>query len=391
MFSIGWQDDCGVSHRDNFWTNQVNLWRDLLPAEIVEPLQGKTEGEKIHMTTDSGAFCQPYDERNVVEVKAERIRHPVTGEAVIPDQGRYYPQSFLQGVDGVYRVSAAPALCREKRGDRYIFDRNHPLAGYKLDLTVAVEQIHDNRVERGGRCEDWLERICMDGPGMQASRKLNGPAYLTARNLERDNDIPDSLFYLKPRMVQHLDAEAGAFIQNTYGRLIGNGTRVLDLMASWDSHLPRELELGSLTALGLNEEELRNNVMATATYVQDLNENGRLPFATGQFDAVICTASVEYLTNPVIVFREIERVLAPGGVAAIAFSNRWFAPKAIRLWSEIHEFERLGMVLGLFRQTPGFHRTESMTMRGRSRPDDDPHPEYLLSDPVYLAWSYKIK
>jgi SAM-dependent methyltransferase len=164
---------------------------------------------------------------------------------------------------------------------------------------------------------------------------------------------------------------------------------VLDLMGSWTSHLPESLELGGLTVLGLNEEELRRNSRATATLVQDLNTNPALPFDEASFDAVICTASVEYLVNPLAVMAEIRRVLMPGGLLAFAFSNRWFPPKAIRLWTEMHEFERLGLVAELFHLAGGFTGITTLSRRGLPRPVDDPHQELWLSDPVYMMWGRK--
>ncbi len=47
--------------------------------------------------------------------------------------------------------------------------------------------------------------------------------------------------------------------------------------------------------------------------VHDLNEDPLLPFAAELYDAVVCTASIEYLTRPFKVFREVCRVLKPGG------------------------------------------------------------------------------
>jgi SAM-dependent methyltransferase len=50
------------------------------------------------------------------------------------------------------------------------------------------------------------------------------------------------------------------------------------------------------------------------------------------FDFVTNVASVGYLTHPREVFSEMHRVLKPGGVAIIGFSNRCFESKATRLW-----------------------------------------------------------
>ena len=104
---------------------------------------------------------------------------------------------------------------------------------------------------------------------------------------------------------------------------------------------------------------------------------------------MVCTASVEYLVSPHSVFAEVLRVLRPGGVFVLTFSNRWFPTKAIQVWSELHEFERLGMVTQWLQQA-GFGDLHTFSSRGWPRPKDDPHVHQTrLSDPVYAAWGFR--
>jgi hypothetical protein len=283
----------------------------------------------------------------------------------------------------------APARYLGPEGDLLLFDLNHPLAGRDLNLQVKICALHEQRVERGGRCEDWLERTCSDGVGMQGFKKGLWSDYLTADGMTRPDGADDCRFYENPRMVQHLDSTARQIIRSQYSRLIRPGSRVLDLMASWDSHLPEELPLQSLILLGMNQTELEANVRASEYLVHDLNIDPHLPLADSSFDGVLCTASIEYLVNPLAVIREIQRVLVPGGLVVVSFSNRWFPPKAITIWTELHEFERLGMVLEMFGQASGWEGITSATWRGRPRPVDDPHQGYAFSDPVFIAWAQK--
>jgi len=158
-------------------------------------------------------------------------------------------------------------------------------------------------------------------------------------------------------------------------------------MSSGQSHLPQDLPLKALIGLGMNQKELEANSRLTDYVVHDLNADTRLPFDDHAFDAAICTVSVEYLIHPFEVFEEIARVLKPGGLFMTTFSNRWFPPKAINIWSELHEFERMGLALEFFFKSGQYRNLRTYSMRGLPRPEDDAYcSKLLLSDPVYAVW-----
>jgi SAM-dependent methyltransferase len=212
------------------------------------------------------------------------------------------------------------------------------------------------------------------------------------RPFRRADEKEDGLFYEKPRMVNHIDDTAIDIIRRLYGKRIEPQSKVLDLMSSWGSHLPEDLPLKSLTGLGMNQKELEANSRLTDYVVHDLNTNPRLPFNDKAFDAVICSVSIEYLIHPFEIFAEINRVLEPGGVFMVTFSNRWFPPKVINIWPELHEFERMGLVLEFFLKSGQYKNLHTYSMRGLRRPQDDKYySQILFSDPVYAVWGYSHK
>jgi SAM-dependent methyltransferase len=165
--------------------------------------------------------------------------------------------------------------------------------------------------------------------------------------------------------------------------------RVLDLMSSWTSHLP-DVSFSEVAGLGMNREELQANKRLDRFVVQDLNQVMALPYESDSLDAVICTASIEYLIRPFEVFSDISRILKPGGLVVMTFSNRWFPPKAIRIWKELHEFERMGLALEYLIRTGSFENLHSFSMRGLPRPETDKYfDQQRLSDPVYAVWGQK--
>ena len=389
QFSLQWNDG-QIEHNDQLWTDQINMWRDLFPGELLPMLVGAKEGDTIEIEVlDEHTSILHQPERKVWVPSSKFYRPGYAGNPLTPLPGRFYPQGFLHGIDNVFNASLDAARCLEIDEDKILFSLNHPLAGKDLNLTVEILSIHQDSVERGGRCEDWFEKSSANGPGMQARYPGVETTFFTNGSLAVTDISADHLFYSEPRMVQHLDSTARKTISKQYATLIAPGSRVLDLMASWDSHLSHLQELKELALLGMNESEMEANRQATSSVVHDLNQKPTLPFLENSFDAVINTASIEYLTDPLAIFAEAHRVLVPGGVFAIAFSNRWFPSKTIAVWPLLHEYERLGMVAELFIKTPGFAKFETMTNRGKPRPEDDPHQEIAESDPVFMIWGTK--
>jgi hypothetical protein len=73
------------------------------------------------------------------------------------------------------------------------------------------------------------------------------------------------------------------------------------------------------------------------------------------------------------------------------FSNRWFPPKVVRIWGEINEFERMGLVSEYFLRSGKFNGIETCSMRGLPRPEDDRYfPQFMTSDPVYAVWGKNV-
>ena len=71
---------------------------------------------------------------------------------------------------------------------------------------------------------------------------------------------------------------------------------IVDLCASYDSHLPEKLKFTSTIGVGIVKEELVANKRLSQYYVQDLNENPNLQFIDNEsIDVVLCTLSVDLL------------------------------------------------------------------------------------------------
>ena len=232
---------------------------------------------------------------------------------------------------------------------------------------------------------DWMD-MATSGPGIQARRNKEPVDFFSGHPFDREDQAPDHVFYTQDRLVSHVDETARENLAGLYRRYLVPGTRILDLMSSWQSHLPEGLDFERVIGLGMNERELSENPALSDYRVHDLNKNPVIPFQDSSFDAVICSLSVEYLTRPFDVFAEIGRILRPGGQCVITFSNRWFPAKTIRIWPELHEFERMAVVTDYFLESGRFENLETVSLRGYPRPYSDHYfPELKLSDPVYMV------
>lgn len=179
------------------------------------------------------------------------------------------------------------------------------------------------------------------------------------------DDGDDRLFYNFPRFVTHVDEGFIEQLTQLYRERLKPQTRILDLMSSWVSHLPEEMEFAHVEGHGMNGEELARNPRLNHYFLQNLNENPKLPLDDRSFDGVLITVSVQYLQYPEAVFTEICRILQPGGVTIVSFSNRMFYQKAIQIWRDASESDRVELVRGYFRSVPGFSEPEVITRQAQ--------------------------
>lgn len=389
-FRMTWKSDT-ATHVDAYTAQRVNFWRDCFPTEFYERLLHKSVGEKAYHVLKAGEIVpafQPSNEHILSTSQFDRKMDP--SRIIEPRAGRFYPKGILTGMANVFRVNVEPFRCVEAEGPKLHVSFNHPLAAFPIDLEATILNISAKPVDRGGTCYDWLE-VAATGPGMQTRVHGKPTDFFSDDPFARDDDQPDSRFYEAPRLVNHLDDTAISVITGLYAEQLAPGMRVLDLMSSWTSHLP-DMSFSEVIGLGMNTEELHANKRLNRFVIQDLNHTPTLPFDTGSLDAVICTASVEYLIDPFAVFAEISRILKPGGRVILTFSNRWFPPKAIRIWKELHEFERMGLVLEYLLQSGNIENLHTFSMRGLPRPETDKYyGQQLYSDPVYAVWGEKRK
>ena len=210
-------------------------------------------------------------------------------------------------------------------------------------------------------------------------------------SFSRLDESDDSIFYSRDRFVRHLDSLALSTVEKIIQELVIEKTpAILDLMASWDSHIPPTIQAETVVGLGLNRNELARNEALTDWVYHDLNKDPSLPFPDNTFDVVLNVVSVDYMTKPFDVFREVNRILKPGGLFLVIFSSRLFEQKAVKIWRQSSERERILLVEEFFTRDGTFTRPQLFTSKGKPRPKDDKYAHLgIPSDPIYAVYAEK--
>ena len=168
----------------------------------------------------------------------------------------------------------------------------------------------------------------------------------------------DEYFYEPARLVCHIDDGAIAALTGFYRTVLPAGGVLLDLMSSWVSHLPPEIDYAEVIGHGMNAEELAANPRLSRWFVQNLNRDPILPLPGNSIDAAMICVSIQYLQRPVAVLREVARVLQPDAPVVIGFSNRCFWTKAVAVWRALDDAGHAKLVEHYLRQA-GFANIET--------------------------------
>lgn len=385
-FSLHWQSPY-ASHNDRFFIDKVDFWRDIFPGNFGAALSEMEVGHIYSQRFSPGALVAEYSTKNLISFTGNAIKGSVADNLTL-EVGRFYPRGLFWKPVGSFPADLLPVKLVHLDETSLTIDVNHPLAGYELEVEARVRETSSISAQRGGSLHDLAEVITEKGPGMQDTLEPARYTLTTDYPLKKDDESDDALFYRAPRLVHHLDSTARQQVSALYGRLLKPKSRILDLMSSWESHLPDSLSSCRVEGLGLNEQELQANGRLSEYLIHNLNRQPLLPYQDGSFDGVVCTVSLEYLCRPQEVIAELARILKPGGLLAVTISERWFPGKQVHPWADLHPFERLGGVINYFLEQERFENINTETVRGYPRPVDDNYRDQMdRSDPLYFVWA----
>lgn len=391
LLKCSWQSLIG-QHEEIYFC-KINVWRDidLFPAKIKQLLLDRQQGDSFTVRFKKGELFG-YSEASIISLNLSQFQPPSPYRKKIkPLIGRFYPLGFFVGLEGVFPENSKPVRVIGIEGDKIWIDTNIPISKYEIELEFHILQVVSKSGDIGGECKDWCAISLENGPGMQI-RFNDIPTDFELDNpdsFKRQDESEDIIFYKEPRITTHIDSKCHENLLEIYRRLLPKNGNILDLMSSYQSHVP-ESENIRLIGLGLNEEEMKQNRSLSKYIIHDINKNPKLPFVDEEFDAVVCDLSIEYVTKPFELIKEVRRILKKDGIFTVSFSNRYFPTKVVKIWIDLHEFERMGYVLELLLREGGFKNFKTFSVKGFRRPYDDKYFGCtLFSDPLYLVYAEK--
>ena len=239
----------------------------------------------------------------------------------------------------------------------------------------------------GGRSDIAVARQAA-GANPEIAKVLVDPKFPDAfpfgeQEMQRYDESSDFLFYSQPRLGTAHRRDAIGALTKYYAEVFPESgredTALLDVCSSWISHYPKDYKAGRISGLGMNEEELGRNPILSDYAVRDLNEDPTLPYEDNTFDVVTNAVSVDYLTKPLEMMKEVNRVLKPGGLAVMSFSNRCFPTKAVSIWTATGDLDHIWIVGAYFHFAGGFEPPAAQ----------DISPKPGKTDPMYVVYARK--
>ena len=127
-FSVSYLHN-GIRHTDAHYGQRINLWRDILPVQLFEEIQGRRTGDQIELDIKPATWVAARDGRKIFEVPQHHIapHSPQVGPVHLRF-GRFYPLGIIKNIAGVFPKNVTPFRCISANGAWMKADAKHPLS-----------------------------------------------------------------------------------------------------------------------------------------------------------------------------------------------------------------------------------------------------------------------
>jgi hypothetical protein len=236
-FTLGWRSD-QARHTDQLVARRLNLWRDILPYELEPELMDKPVGHVARRVFAPGELIVPYQADLCFNLSQRLPPRPAARPTRRAARGRFYP-----GPSSADRAASFPTRCCRSGSAREqghaLLRPEQPPRGQAARARARASSISGpSGHEHPRRCNDVAEMVTGNGPGMQARWRGQATDFWADRPFARADEAPDAAFFAHVAHGLARRPHGLARDRPPVPRLLPAGGRVLDLLASWESHLP---------------------------------------------------------------------------------------------------------------------------------------------------------
>ena len=149
------------------------------------------------------------------------------------------------------------------------------------------------------------------------------------------------------------------------GEYFFDGAKVLELFSCYESILPPKYKLGPTVGVGWMNEEMLCNPDLDDFIEQDITVDPFLPLADNYFDFVVVSSMFQLFQRPLDMFKEINRVLKPGGTAFIGVKVAYWSFlgwKQGRYYTETNYLEDVLAAGSFFHYAQGFTKPQAFDL-----------------------------
>lgn len=382
QFSLAWQSSA-AQHNDHYRLQNYNPQQDQLPKQLQDKLAELKPGESFTATMSAKDFLgEANSSENVLSFKAELFNTQFKNQSSPAQLYRFYPRAIAwQGLNSHDKDYKPFRLISINQG-KMTADCNHPLSKYYLTVTVTkpetLDTIATDESQKKKIKRNIPQLISSRGPGMQAPFEFGDSVFFKHYPLTKKEEG----LLQKPLLDENTRKE----IQTIYSDLLPIHSKTLDILSTESSYLAPDYQTGLLVGIGDTETQLAQNVRLNTYNVQNLNDEFTLPYETNSFDNAICSLGIDFLINPVAIFKEVARVVAPSGKFIISFTDQQNTEQSTDLWRTLHPFERMQLVLEYFRITGLYADLNTLSKRGIVKARQDNNSSKHNTSSVFAVW-----
>ena len=148
LFQVKWKSD-DVTHTDCFQANQVNMWRDIFPADLSERIMGSQAGRQYSVTFGGGRGGTSFGKSPADGNQTQAVPlYPAGKSSGSNHGGTFLPQRTFNGYQRGFQKQYAPFRCVGINNGQLSVDFNHPLADKDLHLSTIIGKVEPKRMTR---------------------------------------------------------------------------------------------------------------------------------------------------------------------------------------------------------------------------------------------------